>query len=212
MGSAETVSLILNAAGRVFAEKGFKDATVREICAQAEVNLAAINYHFGDKERLYIQAVKHARKEIEAAAPLPEEIAGCGPAEERLAIFIRTLAMRILNTEVASWQHRLLLREFMNPSRACEEVMQESIRPFIGQLHDLLREVISRDVPEHTIKQLGFSIIGQCAYYRFQDRVVSMMVTRQELNRHFSAEKLAEHIVRFSLAAVRAYDTVDTTV
>ena len=52
MAAPDTIHQILNAAGEVFAIKGFKDATIREISAQAGVNLAAINYHFGDKERL----------------------------------------------------------------------------------------------------------------------------------------------------------------
>src|SRR5579884_4479174 len=51
---------LLEAAGEIFAEKGFKGATVREIIDRAGVNIAAVNYYFRDKERLYIEAVKHA--------------------------------------------------------------------------------------------------------------------------------------------------------
>ena len=53
---------MLNAAGPIFADKGFAAATVREICQQAEVNLAGVNYYFGDKERLYIETVKSAHR------------------------------------------------------------------------------------------------------------------------------------------------------
>ena len=55
-----TKARILEAAGNVFAQKGFEAGTVREICQLADVNLAAINYHFGDKRRLYLAAVSHA--------------------------------------------------------------------------------------------------------------------------------------------------------
>ncbi len=51
---------ILNTAGPIFAHKGYEAATVREICDQAEVNLASVNYYFGGKERLYIETVKRA--------------------------------------------------------------------------------------------------------------------------------------------------------
>ena len=44
----------------VFAEKGFQAATIREISSRAGANLAAVNYHFQGKDRLYIEAVRHA--------------------------------------------------------------------------------------------------------------------------------------------------------
>ncbi|MGA9754367.1 MAG: TetR family transcriptional regulator, partial [Desulfobaccales bacterium] len=52
--SNETRQRLLEAAGEVFAKKGFRNTTIREICRRARANLAAVNYHFGDKERLYL--------------------------------------------------------------------------------------------------------------------------------------------------------------
>ena len=51
MSTDDTASRLLNAAGPIFAEKGYQNATVREICAAAGVNLASVNYYFRDKER-----------------------------------------------------------------------------------------------------------------------------------------------------------------
>ncbi len=209
MAAPDTIHQILNTAGEVFANKGFKDATIREISAQAGVNLAAINYHFGDKERLYIEAVKNARNLLAAAVPMPEMPESMDP-EVKLLVFIQTLARRLLNRNVASWQHGLLVREFMNPSRACEEMMQESILPLIEQLHAILRQLMPSDVPKHIIQQLGFSIISQCVYYRFQERIVSMLVRPPEFEEHYTPDALADHIAKFSIAAVRAYDSIHT--
>jgi AcrR family transcriptional regulator len=49
----ETRGRLLDAARAIFADKGFRDATTAEICRRAKATIAAVNYHFGGKERLY---------------------------------------------------------------------------------------------------------------------------------------------------------------
>ncbi len=56
----ETRDRLLRAGERLFAERGFKKVTVREICRAAGANVAAINYHFGDKLGLYREVMKTA--------------------------------------------------------------------------------------------------------------------------------------------------------
>ena len=52
MSSDRTRSAILAAAERLYADRGFGDVTLRDIVAEASVNLAAVNYHFGSKDEL----------------------------------------------------------------------------------------------------------------------------------------------------------------
>ena len=52
MATDRTRTAILNAAERLYAERGFSDVTLRDIVAEANVNLAAVNYHFGSKDEL----------------------------------------------------------------------------------------------------------------------------------------------------------------
>src|SRR4030095_12192205 len=81
----ETRQRLLEAAGEVFAARGFRAATVREICQRAQANLAAVNYHFGDKERLYAAVLQYT---FHCAEPFPLDLglgveatwrSGCGP-------------------------------------------------------------------------------------------------------------------------------------
>lgn len=51
--SKDTKSKILDAADKLFAENGFDGTSIREIAKAAEVNIAAINYHFKNKQTLY---------------------------------------------------------------------------------------------------------------------------------------------------------------
>ena len=57
-----TKARLLEAAGEEFAEKGFELARVRAICERAGANLAAVNYHFGDKEQLYVEVLREAHR------------------------------------------------------------------------------------------------------------------------------------------------------
>jgi AcrR family transcriptional regulator len=202
---------ILEAAGEVFAERGYQKATIREICHMAAVNVAAVNYYFGDKQRLYIEAVKHARALIEQRMPLPEWTLQT-PAEDKLQQFISTFLGRLLSPETAAWQTRLLTREIIEPTRACEEMAQESFRPFFGVLLQVLRELLPPATPDYRLHQLGISIVAQCVFYRAQGRIIEMMIDQDERQRFYSVPQLAAHIARFSLDGTRGAANVDDVV
>ena len=66
----ETRQRLLQAAAEVFAARGFRQATVREICRRAQANLAAVNYHFRDKEGLYADVLEDAHRQALKKYPL----------------------------------------------------------------------------------------------------------------------------------------------
>ena len=193
--------ILLNA-GEIFASRGYQGATIRDICQQADVNVAAVNYYFGDKERLYIDAVKHARALIEERWPLPEWSETTLP-EEKLVAFVRTFVHRLISRETAEWQMRLVLREVLEPTRACEEMVQESFRPFFGVLLQILSEILPEGTEPHRLHQMGLSVISQCVFYLAHQRIVPLIIDVDELEQHFDEESLAEHIASFSLSALR---------
>ena len=56
----ETRTRLMEAAIEIFAEQGYRSARVRDICEKGRANIAAVNYHFGDKQRLYEACLDHA--------------------------------------------------------------------------------------------------------------------------------------------------------
>ena len=100
---------ILSAAGEVFAERGFEAATVRDICLAAGVNVAAVNYYFGDKQKLYNETVRQAHQRLVAQVPLSPWPAGTS-ARAQLRDFIGNVLERMLGFGRPRWQTRLMLR------------------------------------------------------------------------------------------------------
>ena len=201
MSNDTTRERILQAAGEAFAAAGYRTTTVRDICQRADVNLASVNYHFGDKQRLYIEAVKHARRLREQQAPMPEWSADTPPSE-KLAMFVLTLMRRMLGEQGDPWQTRLVVREIMEPTKACEEMVQEAFRPVFEMLIGILAEMMPPETPRHELHKLALSLIGQCFYYRSNEKILNMLIPTEELQEHFALEQLAHHITAVMLAAM----------
>src|SRR5262245_30296780 len=107
----DTRERLLEAASQVFADKGYEKATVREICTAAIVsNLAAVNYYFGDKERLYIESVKRAHRLRIAQIPLPVWKPDTSP-EEKLRGLILVVTKRFVAQSSQPWHEQLMMRE-----------------------------------------------------------------------------------------------------
>src|SRR5262245_28294098 len=98
----DTRQRLINTAGEIFAEHGFRAATVREICSRAQANVASINYYFGDKEGLYIEAVQAAHCGT-AEMLLPANPEALTPVD-RLRFFIREWLRHFLDESRPAWQ------------------------------------------------------------------------------------------------------------
>ncbi len=192
---------LLDAAGQVFAAKGYEGATVREICERAEVNVAGVNYYFRDKERLYIETVKAACRHQTEQFPIPDWPPGT-PAEQKLRDFVRIFSQRMLSENQAPWHRQLFLREMAQPTSACAELVRDTVRPTAAVLGAILEEMFP-ELPDHKRLACAFSIVGQCLFYRAFQPIVTLLVG-EETARTFNAQLVAEHVTAFSLAALGA--------
>ncbi len=202
MSSDNTKTRILRAAGPIFAEKGFRDSTVREICAAASVNVASINYYFRDKDNLYLETVHFARETQDSKFPYPDWDAEVSP-EEKLRGFIETLMRRIMALKDAQWQVRLLMNEVLHPTTACRTLVEEFFKPVFERLLTTIDELAGERLPNDLRKKIGFSVVGQCLYYRYAKDVSEILISSDDPE-HFNECSLAEHVSSFSLAAIKS--------
>jgi AcrR family transcriptional regulator len=197
----DTRQRVLEAAGPIFAEQGFKAANVRAICEQAGANLGAVNYYFRSKKQLYIETVRYAYESCAGAAPLPEWPAET-PARDRLRDFVRVFLTRILGRDRPAWHALLIMREVAQPTPgACSEFVSNFVRPTAETLLGILHDLLSADVPEDKRRRIVFSIVGQCLHYHHARNVIPMLFG-EEAARTLDVDRLTDHITEFSLAAI----------
>jgi AcrR family transcriptional regulator len=194
---------LLRAAGQEFAEKGYEAATVRDICLAAGANVAAVNYYFGDKRRLYIESVKHAHEERVRQVPEPEWQEGTPPAK-KLRDFLGNTLERMLGFGQPPWQVRLMLREVLHPTEACRELVEDYFRPHFELLVSILGELAGDRLDEPHLRRLAVSVMGQCFVYRAAGDVVGMLVPAEELATLHAVHELAGHVTLVTLAALGA--------
>ncbi len=199
---------ILEAAGEIFAGRGFRNATVREICSRAGVNVAAVNYHFGGKEGLYTAVLKHWRDVAYQKYPPDLGTDESSSPEDRLRAFIRSFVYRLLKEGPPSWYGKLWAREFIEPTGALDIMIEEQILPSLRLLASIVREILGPKAGRKGVDLCTMSIVGQCLYFRNASPVIAKLLKK---DRFTSAEihSIAEHICRFSLAAMHGYPDQD---
>ncbi len=202
-GESKTTRVrVLEAAGELFARKGFRSATTREIGILARANVSAVNYYFGNKERLYSAVIQHildlaVRGDL--TSPTPSENA---LPEESLYAFIRSLLFWILDDDSRVWHGKMVAREIVEPTTLSDLVIEGVIRP----LHERLQSIVRRLPGGHALTDdeatlCTLSIVGQCVFY-YSTRQIATKLHQLTFDDAF-VESLAHHITQFSMAGVK---------
>lgn len=191
---------LLEAACEVFAERGYHGARLADICRRARANAAAVNYHFGDKAGLYVEAWKHAfRKDMEEGLPAPENL----PAQDRFSQLIRYLLRAFVEKSRRGQFTRLYFQELANPTGLIQDVLHKLIEPRRMFLLKLLSELTGLSRDDERLLFCELSVINQCrAVFTVRAEDLEYL-----LGQPLSADvvdRLADHIIRFSLAGLRA--------
>jgi AcrR family transcriptional regulator len=148
----DTKERILDAAERIFAEHGFDACSIREITAEASVNLASVHYHFGSKEGL-IKAVweRCVGPITERRMDLLDEVeAAAGedppPLEAIFEALIRPRLCENLDPDQSEITRRLTSRMFADPSM--HPIIGESYREYSERVTSIMRRALPDLPPE----------------------------------------------------------------
>lgn len=196
----ETRQRLLEAARRLFAADGFQRVSVRQICAEAGANVAAVNYHFGDKHGLYRQVLEEAIGIMRETSEMAMAAAAGGSAEARLRGFIAVFLKRV-SGEGAPWIRQLMAQEMAQPTPGLDQVVREAIAPRIRYMATLVAELLGAEVDDERVMRCVLSVQLQ-----FQAALANPAATRiaPEFKGDLqSTERLAQHVADFSLGGIQ---------
>ena len=159
---------IIDVAGDAFGRKGYKAATIREICKAAGVNVAAINYYFGGKTELYRTVAMDLLESTFDRYPVDEGVNATSAPEERLKAFVRGALRRLLSPDGLSGypgKGQLVVRELADPSPFMDDLVDAFIRPTAAILADIIVQLLGPGATTQMIARCQISVIGQCFHY-----------------------------------------------
>src|SRR5262245_32752080 len=153
------------AGARLFADRGFKKVTVRDICRASRANVAAVNYHFGDKLRLYREVLELAAESLRSTTEAARQgAAGC-PPDEKLRRFVQVHLRRMLGAERDEWIHRLINREIADPTPALDMLIDHGLRPRLEYLSSIVAEILGCSRRDPRVMRCVISVQTQAVAY-----------------------------------------------
>jgi AcrR family transcriptional regulator len=202
--ATRTKRVLLEQACRIFAEKGFHETTVAEICSEAEANIAAVNYHFGSKKVLYVEAWRSSMEQSLAKYPPDGGISPGAPPEQRLRGRITSLMQRVADMETHAFD--IVHKEMASPTGLLTNVMQELLEPLRIEFRVLIAELLGKKATAQEIELCHMSIRSQCfgplLRERRRKKAGHLRPARKCERLAAGVDVLAEHVTCFSLAGI----------
>jgi len=201
-----TRARLLEAAGELFAERGFRGATLRDIAERAGANLAAANYHFGSKQALYLEVVNAQFERLErrllALGAAPDLAALDRLSRAELVALLRGRLQAMLDNllEEGGLHGTLMQRELTDPSEALPLIVARFIEP----QRDLLRRIVTRLAPGLSPAEAQWcteSVVGMASFYLTHRAALLILHGRTAYPPAFTRQA-AEHVARFALGGI----------
>lgn len=198
----DTKQRIIQAAIKVFADKGFRRGTIKAMAEAAGVNIAAINYHFGNKKNLYSMVVDQwIALSNDLFARRREACAGL-PPEEQLHSIIQTFLRLLLLESEETWIGRLLGWEFtMEPTEILDKLVEMNLGPVKDELGDVICALLGECCNDKLTRLYTMNVLAQCVYLYTYPRLAKRLFDI-EVHTLKEVQDLTEYITRFSLDAI----------
>jgi AcrR family transcriptional regulator len=208
----DTKERILEAAFKLFAENGFSGTSLRSITAEAGVNLASVNYHFGSKDELIRALFRHligpVNEERLARLDRIEAVAGDGPLP--LQEVVEAFVVPPLHTwhEQGHIAVRLLGRIYTETSESLLKLFHETFDEIVRRFLAAMLRAVPALPPEEALWKLYFSV-GAMAHVMVTHDLIQAV--RPEMDLPTGPEEIVRRLVPFVCGGIEASPTLPET-
>jgi AcrR family transcriptional regulator len=195
-----TRNAILDIAGQVFAERGFADATSKEICTRAGVNMASVNYHFGSRGGLYEAVLVEAHNHLLRLEEMHALAAAVDDPRAQLRAIISRIVEHVTGPR-AHWGSRVVVRELLSPSEHAPALVQQAIAPKAMVLIGIVSRIVGLPPTHPAMQRSLFFTMAPC---------LAMLLAPAELRTSVlpglggEPAQLADDLLRYALAGMDA--------
>ena len=201
---------LLEVAGPLFANRGYQATTIREICAGAGANVAAINYHFGDKLGLYTEVLQQSVRAAQLIAVQNTLDQNTRP-EDILRALIRARLRSVNGKDLPDWHSRLLAHELAQPTPALRQLVDKVARPIFKRLQELIGGMIGLPANDGKTRLCAISVVGQVFAYVLPGPLLSEIWPELKMTPE-QVERIADHIADFSLSYLQDFRSKHGTI
>ena len=209
-GHKDTRTRLLRTSLAIFAHRDFQAVSVREIVDRAGANIAAISYHFGGKQGLYLATAEFLADSLHrdiaptlaqtrdgARAADPETAAGL--LEQMIHRLVHNLTMDRLGDDAAGF----ILREQHQPTAAFDILFERLMLPIQQTYQLLVSRILGSGTPNHRQELLiTHALIGQILAFRTARTTVLRRLGQTDFSEE-DAREIANIISRLTLGALR---------
>lgn len=196
-----TRTRILDQAAALFAERGFRRVSVRDICGAAGANVAAVNYHFGDKLGLYRRVIEMAVASMRETNELSVAAGRGGSPEDQLRAYVRVFLERMASSGRRSLIHKLMRYELEDPSEAFDLIIRDAIEPRNRYLAGIISAISGWPSHDERVLRSVASLQGQCLIWA---RPLPNRLPGKWKAVATDIDGAVEHIVTFTIGGIRA--------
>ncbi len=199
----KTKELLLINASAIFAKKGFKNTTVAEICKQAEVNIAAVNYHFKDKENLYNKAIHYSFEKAMEVYPIDVNREITNPIESLRYFISAKLGQVLAQGEIGNFS-KLMTKEIAEPTNVLDDVVDNIVLPQTQYVRKIVSAIFDCDnIKDDDIMFCVIQVISPPIFLGFSKPIEERLCPKMGCDKdHNPVNELPDKMTEFIVAGI----------